>query len=51
MEKDAVFLNSVYRTRYPAAMGLLPTGDPTKEDAGRALQSARKMREWLTMSF
>jgi HEPN domain-containing protein len=45
--EDAVFLNSVYRTRYPAALGLLPTGDPTKEDAERALQSARKMREWF----
>lgn len=45
--EDAVFLNSVYRTRYPAALGLLPAGDPTKEDAERALQSARKMREWF----
>ena len=45
--EDAVFLNSVYRARYPAALGLLPTGEPTKEDADRALQSARKMYEWL----
>jgi HEPN domain-containing protein len=45
--EDAVFLNSVYRARYPAALGLLPTGEPTKEDADRALQSAQKMYEWL----
>lgn len=46
-EEDAVFLNSVYRARYPAALGLLPMGEPTKKDAERALHSARKMREWL----
>jgi len=46
-EEDAVFLNSVYRARYPAALGLLPTGEPTKEDAERALHSARKIHEWL----
>jgi len=39
-EEDAVFLNSVYRARYPAALGLLPTGEPTKKDAERALHSA-----------
>ncbi|MCI2424425.1 HEPN domain-containing protein [Candidatus Acetothermia bacterium] len=45
--EDAVFLNSVYRARYPAALGLLPTGEPTKEDADRALHSVWKMRKWL----
>ena len=39
-EEDAVFLNSVYRARYPAVLGLLPTGEPTKKDAERALHSA-----------
>jgi HEPN domain-containing protein/predicted nucleotidyltransferase len=37
---DAVFLNSVYRGRYPTEEGLLPHGEPTKEDAVRALQAA-----------
>jgi HEPN domain-containing protein len=41
---DAVFLNSVYRARYPAALGLLPTGEPTEKDAGKALHIAQKMR-------
>jgi HEPN domain-containing protein len=44
---DAVFLNSVYRARYPAALGLLPTGEPTEKDAEKALHIARKMREWI----
>lgn len=33
---DAVWLNSVYRARYPTEEGLLPHGDPTAEDARRA---------------
>lgn len=45
--EDAVFLNSVYRARYPAALGLLPKGEPAKEDAERAMHSAREMRKWL----
>lgn len=46
-DEDAIFLNSIYRARYPAALGLLPTGEPTKEDAESALHIARKMREWV----
>ncbi len=45
--EDAVFLNSVYRARYPAAMGLLPTGEPSKEDADRALNISERMWEWF----
>jgi len=37
---EAVFLNSVYRGRYPTEEGLLPHGEPTPEDAGRALRAA-----------
>jgi len=44
---DAVFLNSVYKARYPAALGLLPTGEPTEEDAEKAMHIARKMWEWI----
>lgn len=36
-EEDAVFLNSVYKSRYPSALGLLPSGEPTKDDAEKAL--------------
>ncbi len=37
---EAVFLNSVYRGRYPTEEGLLPHGEPTEEDARRALRAA-----------
>jgi HEPN domain-containing protein/predicted nucleotidyltransferase len=33
---DAAFLTSVYRGRYPTEEGLLPHGEPTREDARRA---------------
>lgn len=46
-DEEAIFLNSIYRVRYPATLGLLPAGEPTKEDAERALHIAREMREWL----
>lgn len=36
-EEDAVFLNSVYKSRYPSALGLLPSGEPTQNDAEKAL--------------
>ena len=44
---DAVFLNSVYRGRYPAEEGLLPRGEPTREEAGRALEAAVRLITWL----
>ncbi len=44
---EAVFLNSVYRARYPAALGLLPDGEPVKEDAERALYIIQKIRDWV----
>ncbi len=37
---DAVFLNSIYKGRYPAEEGLLPHGDPSKEDAAQAVKTA-----------
>ena len=39
--EDAVFLNSVYKSRYPSALGLLSTGEPTKDDAEKALSIAK----------
>jgi len=40
---DAVFLNSIYKGRYPAEEGLLPFGEPTMEDAKRAVDQAEKV--------
>lgn len=45
--EDAIFLNSIYRARYPADLGLLPTGEPTKEDAQKSLSIAHKVLGWL----
>lgn len=37
---DAVFLNSIYRGRYPTEEGLLPHAEPTDADARRAVTAA-----------
>ena len=42
-EEEAVFLNSIYRPRYPADLGLLPQGEPVRKDAQRALKIAAKI--------
>ena len=42
--EDAIFLNSIYRARYPSDLGLLPSGEPTKEDADNALAVAKKAK-------
>ena len=39
---DAVFLNSIYKGRYPTEDGLLPHGDPTTQDAERLVDAAKR---------
>lgn len=39
-EDDVVFIDSIYRGRYPADVGLLPLGEPSDLDAQRALSIA-----------
>lgn len=39
-EEDTDFIDSVYRGRYPAEEGLLPTGDPTHEETRRIVRAA-----------
>jgi len=46
-EEDAVFLNSVYRSRYPAGLGMMPGGEPSAGDAEKALRIAKKMHLWM----
>jgi len=41
--EEAGFLNAVYRSRYPAEAGLLPQGEPTTDDARKALALGRKV--------
>lgn len=38
---EAVFLNSIYKGRYPTEQGLLPHGEPEAEDAEKAIAAAR----------
>lgn len=40
---DTVFLNSVYRGRYPTEEGLLPHGDPTRDEASTAVKAADRL--------
>lgn len=47
VDEDAIFLNSVYRARYPSDLGLLPSGEPTREDANKALTVAKEMVNWF----
>jgi HEPN domain-containing protein/predicted nucleotidyltransferase len=44
---DAVYLNSIYKGRYPTEEGLLPHGDPSKEDAEKAVAVSRVVVERL----
>jgi HEPN domain-containing protein len=44
---EAVFLNSVYKGRYPTEEGLLPHGEPTQGDAERALRAAEAVMRCL----
>jgi HEPN domain-containing protein/predicted nucleotidyltransferase len=44
---EAIFLNSIYRGRYPTEEGLLPHGEPTEEDARRALMAAETVIDYF----
>ncbi len=44
-DEDAVFLNSIYRARYPSEAGLLPFGEPLEKDAEQALRIAREVAD------
>ena len=44
---DAVFINSIYKGRYPTEEGLLPHGEPVKEDTERAILCAEKLTAQL----
>ncbi|MCF6150264.1 MAG: HEPN domain-containing protein [Candidatus Kuenenia sp.] len=40
LEEDAIFIDSIYRGRYPAEAGLLPLGEPSDTDSKRSLSIA-----------
>ena len=39
---DIQFMDSIYRGRYPGEAGLLPLGEPTRGDAERAIEIAKR---------
>ncbi|MBI5418317.1 HEPN domain-containing protein [Candidatus Poribacteria bacterium] len=43
LDDDIDFIDSIYRGRYPAEEGLLPTGEPTKNDALKAINIANSV--------
>ena len=44
-DDEIVFIDSIYKGRYPADIGLLPLGEPDKKDAIRAIQIALRIVE------
>jgi HEPN domain-containing protein/predicted nucleotidyltransferase len=42
-DEEIVFLDSIYRGRYPVDEGLLPLGDPSQHDAQKAVTLSQKM--------
>jgi HEPN domain-containing protein len=44
-EADIVFIDSIYRGRYPGEVGLLPHGEPGSEDAERAVKITEHLFE------
>ncbi len=47
-ETEAIFIDAIYRGRYPAEAGLLPLGEPALADAQKAMQIAEKMLAFST---
>lgn len=42
-DEEVVFVDSIYRGRYPAEVGLLPYGEPSKTDAEKIIKIARRI--------
>ena len=45
---DAIWMNSIYRGRYPTENGLLPHGEPSREDAKQAVTVAKNVLKQLS---
>jgi HEPN domain-containing protein len=49
---DLEFIDSVYiESRYPASMGLLPNGQPTKKESQKAILIVERILDALTIDF
>ena len=42
-DNEIIFIDSIYRSRYPGEAGLLPLGDPVKSDAKKAVDIAERV--------
>jgi len=42
-DEETVFIDSIYRGRYPAEAGLLPLGEPSRVEAEKAVRIAKRM--------
>ena len=42
-DDEIVFVDSIYRGRYPIETGLLPSGEPSKEDGEKAVRIAMRL--------
>lgn len=42
-DEEIVFIDNIYRGRYPAESGLLPFGEPSKSDAQKAIDIAKRV--------
>ena len=42
-DEEIMFIDGIYRGRYPAEAGLLPLGDPSRADADKAVNIARRI--------
>ena len=45
INEEIEFINSIYEGRYPSEAGLLPYGEPSNEDAERAVNIADEIYE------
>ena len=44
-DEEVIFIDSIYRGRYPAEKGLLPLEEPGEDDAAKALEIAGRILE------
>lgn len=47
-DQDIIFIDSIYRGRYPAEAGLLPLKEPSQDDADHAIKIADRVLKQLT---
>ena len=49
-DEEIVFIDNIYKGRYPAESGLLPFGEPSKLDAQKAVDLAKRIFKEMKIS-